>query len=135
MIEGVTTYSENLGPDVLNGLLTWVDSTKHRGVRNRLGLRGCFSASSSVCCHCPGFVETPCAIGLLTLDEMEPHRERSIAENGHRVGMLAALLAKRTGAEAKFLDLHKDPRGVSNQEGRDMVSPRFLQHRQPSTSR
>ena len=60
-----------------------------------------------------GSLETLCAIGLLTLDEMEPHRERSIAENGHRVGMFAASLANALARRRRFFDLRKDPRGVS----------------------
>ena len=67
--------------------------------------------------HCSGFTEAPedesgfGAIGLLTLDEMEPHRERYIAENGHRisVGMLADSLANSLARRQRFLNLHKDP--------------------------
>ena len=101
VVEGVNTYSENLGPDVLNGLFTWDDSTKQRGVHSRLGLRCCFSTSSSEHCHCPGFVETLCAIGLLTLDEMEPHRERSIAEHRAPRWHARRLFRKLSGAKAK----------------------------------
>ena len=49
----------------------------------------------------PGSQRTLCAIGPLTLDEMEPHRERSIAENRAPRWHARRLFRKLTGAKAK----------------------------------